>query len=506
VTVLRVAALSAVLVVLAAAPAAAAPRAGSLDASFGDGGTVVADIPQVTWWTGMALQPDGSVVVGGYLTEGPGDADTAVVARFTRAGELDLSFGAGGIARVGLPSTSVLTALGLGPGGEIVLGGPAVDSPGHMFVRLTAGGVPDPSFGGDGVVHVDVGYSGQDLNDLVVHGDGAITAVGSTFSRPVGLALRLLRDGRPDPAFEPDGVVAPASTGIPASDFTAVTLDLDGRTVLAGELHPGYDVRAGQVVARPPSYAGGPSGFTRTPLPRYQAFHGSEVAALASGRIVLSGTVTRRPPVPLEWPALSIFSGDLDPLGARIVRPPGLQRATAKGLATDRRGAPVIAASVTDGERAGVGLYRFVGRRLRLDGSFGHASRTSAPIPDDVFLRSLEAAPGHGLVTFASGNAEGGRVALQRFTDTYEQRRPRVRVRQGKCAHRRRRVRVRVRDASPVERVTVSLNGRRVRSGTRRSMLLRIKPHAGRRRLRVAAEDAAGNVRVVSRRVRACPA
>jgi uncharacterized delta-60 repeat protein len=492
----RAAALAAIAVFVTAAPAAAAPRPGSLDPSFGDGGTVVATIPQVDGIAGMVVQPDGSVVVGGYFRDWPGDAHAAIVASFTPAGDLDPSFGAGGIARVALPESTTLTALGLGPSGEIVLAGSS--GPAIVFVRLTPTGSPDPDFGGDGIASVEPTYGGQSLRDLVVHGDGAVTAVGTTGSRPGGFFVRVLRDGRPDPAYEPE----PSRPGAGVSYLNEIELDPSGDAIMAAEHEVIYDEPAYQLVLRQPA-DGGPFDFAIAPLLRYET-EGSGLAILDSGRIAMSGTVT--PPASLRRPVLSIFSGDLDPLGARRVPLPGFQRGTAKGIATDRRGAPVLAARVSEGDRSGVGLYRFVGRRFRLDRSFGHAFGRPAAVPDGAFLRSLESSPGGGLVTFASGSAQPGHVVLQRFTDNYERRRPRVSVHQGRCADGRRRIRIRVRDASPVERVTVLLSGRRLRSGSRRVISLRMGPRAGGRRLRVIAADAAGNVRRVTRRVRDCDA
>jgi hypothetical protein len=98
-------------------------------------------------------------------------------------------------------------------------------------------------------------------------------------------------------------------------------------------------------------------------------------------------------------------------------------------------------------------------------------------------------------------------VVISRFTGGYDRSRPRLRalgIPSGCVAHRFR-LRVRVTDASPIARIKVSLDGRRLGAVARRSLSLRVVVRPpGRHRLRISAEDAAGNVRVLVRRLRAC--
>jgi uncharacterized delta-60 repeat protein len=83
-------------------------ESGAPDPDFGIGGLVTPSVvgqPAVLVWTGLALQPDGKIIVAGLSEDTP---TRAVVARLTDAGALDVNFGNGGIAwaTVGPPNYS----------------------------------------------------------------------------------------------------------------------------------------------------------------------------------------------------------------------------------------------------------------------------------------------------------------------------------------------------------------------------------------------------------------
>lgn len=95
---------------------------GSLDGTFGTGGIVkTTDHPGDATYTGVAIQPDGKIIVVGRQTEV--SARTSVVKRFNANGTLDASFGSGG-AVIGTPVASQSAAVGVAvqPDGKIVVG------------------------------------------------------------------------------------------------------------------------------------------------------------------------------------------------------------------------------------------------------------------------------------------------------------------------------------------------------------------------------------------------
>src|SRR5262249_35006898 len=68
---------------------------GSLDPGFGQGGKVTTDIEGNDVAEGLALQPDGRILVAGYSRQIPGSF-VATLVRYRPDGSLDPSFGQGG--------------------------------------------------------------------------------------------------------------------------------------------------------------------------------------------------------------------------------------------------------------------------------------------------------------------------------------------------------------------------------------------------------------------------
>jgi uncharacterized delta-60 repeat protein len=144
---------------------------GSLDTSFGTGGivTTAAGTAQETGF-GVALQPDGRIVVAGGNFTPTGGPNIAVL-RYNANGTLDTTFGGSGIVTttiaVGLGSESALS-VALQPDGRIVIGGsshsPSPITTGALttdftLVRYNADGSLDTTFGGIGSPSVEVGKS-----------------------------------------------------------------------------------------------------------------------------------------------------------------------------------------------------------------------------------------------------------------------------------------------------------------------------------------------------------
>jgi uncharacterized delta-60 repeat protein len=132
---------------------------GKLDMGFGSGGFAIQNFGTPTEPAGefedLQIQPDGKIVAVGTAFVG-GNDEQLVAARFTRGGDLDPSFGTGGVFTLNpTPSLDFATSMTILPDGRILIaGGRGViqDSPNGdtWLVRLTANGQLDPSFGTGG--------------------------------------------------------------------------------------------------------------------------------------------------------------------------------------------------------------------------------------------------------------------------------------------------------------------------------------------------------------------
>jgi uncharacterized delta-60 repeat protein len=168
---------------------------GRLDRSFGDGGRVVTDFAgYVDVAFGLALQPDGDILAGGYAVVGydpfnQEDQDFAM-ARYLSDGSLDFSFERDGRATTDA-SQSVwgdqdqARAIALQSDGRIVAVGYALmDQHGSAandfaLVRYEPDGSLDTSFGGDGIVTTDLS-SYEDAVAVGIQDDGRIVVAGWT--------------------------------------------------------------------------------------------------------------------------------------------------------------------------------------------------------------------------------------------------------------------------------------------------------------------------------------
>ncbi|GAA1662588.1 hypothetical protein GCM10009679_79060 [Saccharothrix algeriensis] len=219
---------------------------GRLDRGFG-GGDGIAVLPVGpagdSGAADVAVQRDGRIVAVGGANDAAGNAVFAAV-RLLPDGRPDPSFGDGGTALVLIPGgDAAASAVALQPDGRIVLAGTAIGPglTGQQFavVRLTDRGVPDSTFGEDGIAvaqnQPEQGKGGAE--DVVVGRDGRILVAGlgqnAAGQGAFGL-VRFLPDGSPDPSF--GGGTGLVLTEFPEGESVAasVLLRRDGRIVAVG--------------------------------------------------------------------------------------------------------------------------------------------------------------------------------------------------------------------------------------------------------------------------------
>lgn len=182
---------------------------GSLDARFGDGGTVVTDFQQgEDWVSALALRPDGKILVAGVALAGQvfctgTDGVTRGCDKFGFAlvqygpnGKPDKKFGDGGTALYEFDRTAGAAALALQSDGKIVLAG-HYDYDDFAVVRANADGALDPTFGTGGLVRTPFSRSMDAASAVALQSDGAIIAAGSatldTYADPLNDDFALTR-------------------------------------------------------------------------------------------------------------------------------------------------------------------------------------------------------------------------------------------------------------------------------------------------------------------------
>jgi uncharacterized delta-60 repeat protein len=216
--------LAAAALVVAGVPAAAP---GDLDPSFGDGGIVISKIRRNSYALALVIQPDQKLVAAG--TSDVSDAcEELTLARYRPNGSLDPTFGTGGHAVVPSCGYQRGRAVALQDDGKLVLAGGEAYGDNGAVVRFTPDGILDTTFGDDGIVHVP----GINVYAVATQRDGKVVAGGVALHDRVRTfaLLRLHRDGSVDTSFGDDGTVV-----VPfAAAAVGLVVQEDDRIVGAG--------------------------------------------------------------------------------------------------------------------------------------------------------------------------------------------------------------------------------------------------------------------------------
>ena len=226
------------LLLLTGAPATARGAvAGDLDSSFGTGGKLTTDFgsgqSDEAW--ALAVQDDGKLVAGGASS---GDFG---LARYNPSGTLDISFGVGGTVRTDLGSAfDLVRGVALQSDGKVVAAGTRCDGQGCLFAlaRYNTDGSLDASFGSGGKVVTDLAGSNEQINSVAIQDDGRIVVAGSEYNASEGaydFALaRYEGDGSLDPTFGTAGSLTTDFGPSTADIAFAVKIQSDGGVVAAG--------------------------------------------------------------------------------------------------------------------------------------------------------------------------------------------------------------------------------------------------------------------------------
>lgn len=320
---------------------------GVLDPGFGDLGVAVFDFAGHETMRQLSVEPDGRILLAGDRNS------VHALVRLSAQGDLDTTFGSGGLAEIANPWPAA--SVGLGPlsirsdSSRVYFAGLCKLCPDNAAWRpyvlaVTRAGVADPSFGDDGwaVVPMNVGTTAP-VFALDLDGSGRpIVAVGDG-STPLAF-WRLTQAGQPDPAwgggdgradsvhkmtgplqllvaadgarlyaynstqvraFLPGGAVDPAFGGglaVPLDGFendsriNRFVLQDDGKLLGAGWVQPdapGYEdmllLRLGTDGSLDPAFHGG--GYRRVPFDLFAGARDMAYAlTLSVGRPVMAGS------------------------------------------------------------------------------------------------------------------------------------------------------------------------------------------------------------------------
>jgi uncharacterized delta-60 repeat protein len=415
------------------------PTAGALDTSFDTDGIVLRAFGSAgvsSSATGLAVQPDGKVVLAGgnyYATNNqPG-----LVVRLNADGSPDPTFDGAGFHEFAVPNVWVaFHAVALQPDGKIVAAGSANVSGNWQVVvaRLRFDGTIDTSFGGgDGIVFTDVSAVDDNGNAVALQPDGKIVVAGSTQVQAGSnvsriLVLRYNADGTLDTGFDGDGI-ATANLGTSDAAATTVLVQPDGKVLAAGHcsttsLNFGLGLVRFNADGSPDTTFDG-DGIVKTPVPNSEFEDLRDAVLLPDGKILGVGVAGIgqffRPTVLLaRYNANGSLDTTFDTDGFVLTdMPANANGGDGNGLALQADGKYVVAGSVSipGGSRSTVLRYNTDGT---LDSTFGPAGQVLFPggvvtdvVPSDNDRYEAIAVQADGrIVTLGSG---GGRVSVARY-------------------------------------------------------------------------------------------
>jgi uncharacterized delta-60 repeat protein len=219
------------LLPIAVRSASAAP--GELDPSFGVGGLATVDAALGrSGFHAVVPRPDGTILAAGFAD------DHALVVRYDDAGVPDPTFGTNGVLLLDDPATGAYVAADLalyGDGRFLTVSGFGVTVRRHL-----SNGDPDPSFGDggaarvpsvDGKAPVPVALAPQADGKIVVAGNAANVAA----SYPISIfVLRLDEHGVLDPTFGNGGIVTTLLEGFTGAEIHALFIAPDGKILVGG--------------------------------------------------------------------------------------------------------------------------------------------------------------------------------------------------------------------------------------------------------------------------------
>lgn len=261
---------------------------GEPDLTFSDDGVTRIGFPQGdAYGYGVAIQPDGKIVVVGEVDPNSNVSNPAIL-RLNANGTVDKTFADQGrkVVKVpdGVPGYDGVWRVVIQSGGKIAMAGWQArgnNTYKTLAIRLKPGGVLDKTFGGDGIVVVDADGTDNWAYGLAKDGDKLVLGL-HVASNAAGF-LRLTATGKRDMSFGGDGV-ARHTLSVPW-EVEAVAVRSDHRVVGVN----GYSSGPNAVMLKPGGKLEGSFGTGGEALGPLTGAYAQGVTLLPNGRIVLAG-------------------------------------------------------------------------------------------------------------------------------------------------------------------------------------------------------------------------
>jgi uncharacterized delta-60 repeat protein len=203
---------------------------GSLDENFGINGIVDTAFGIGESIPAVGLQSDGKILVTGWYAP-----SSYITVRYNIDGSIDESFGNGGTVFTNFGVFVIPSSIVVQPDNKIVVGGSTSEPAKFLLVRYMPDGTLDNSFGNKGKVITDFGQGDDVINNIALQADGKIVVSGTTNNSNLdNMALaRYQSNGTPDSSFNGNGKVTCKFEGF-YSRATSALIQGDGEIIISG--------------------------------------------------------------------------------------------------------------------------------------------------------------------------------------------------------------------------------------------------------------------------------
>ena len=213
------------------------PQAGTLDATFGNGGIALTEFKDRSEAYSVGVQSDNKIVVVGCLFDWVTSTKFLLV-RYNSDGSLDSTFGINGISTtpIGYHSSYARSSI-IQHDDKILVAGFTFNNNDADFavIRYKADGVLDSTFGINGISTTPIGVSDDEAFSIALQSDTNIIVAGSCFNGndwDFGL-IRYNPKGSVDSTFGINGTVI-TDFGLTNDEAKNIAIQVDGKILVAG--------------------------------------------------------------------------------------------------------------------------------------------------------------------------------------------------------------------------------------------------------------------------------
>lgn len=274
---------------------------GTLDTNYGSSGfyTISANLEQSYQFADLVIQPDGKVIASGVGTVYYNPVST-IATRINTNGTKDVSFGTNGTQVLNYLSTGFKSEgqISLQSDGKLLLAGFAINASGNhnmAVTRLTAAGVLDGTFDGDGIALLQVNnYSSYGVA-TAQEADGKVVLAGFARSNDVFAPTigRLASTGQTDHTISAGSTaITPVGAGTHYDKGNNIIVQADQKIINVRKRENGYSTDISLTRHLPDGNIDssfGINGKYNTDL--HGLVYYSSAAVLSTGKIMLAGSI-----------------------------------------------------------------------------------------------------------------------------------------------------------------------------------------------------------------------